>query len=358
MVKPFDISKFRKDITKSIDGLGIGFNDPTDWISTGNYALNYLISGDFYKGIPLGKVTVLAGESGSGKSFIASGNVVRHAQEQGIFVVLIDSENALDEKWLQALNVDTSPDKLLRLSLSMIDDVAKTISTFMKQYKADYSDETADKPKVLFVMDSLGMLLTPTDVDQFDKGDMKGDLGRKPKALTSLVRNTVNMIGAHNIGMLATNHTYASQDMFDPDDKISGGQGFIYASSIVVAMKKLKLKEDEDGNKISEVRGIRAACKVMKTRYAKPFEGVQIKIPYETGMNPYSGLVDLFEKKGLLTKQGNRLKYVDKDGKEHLDYRKQWTGPKLEMIMTEISNIAPVENVVDEVSTVDEAEEE
>ena len=358
MVKPFDISKFRKDITKSIEGLGIGFNDPTDWISTGNFALNYLISGDFYKGIPLGKVTVLAGESGSGKSFIASGNVVRHAQEQGIFVVLIDSENALDEKWLQALNVDTSPDKLLRLSLSMIDDVAKTISTFMKQYKADYSDETADKPKVLFVVDSLGMLLTPTDVDQFDKGDMKGDLGRKPKALTSLVRNTVNMIGAHNIGMLATNHTYASQDMFDPDDKISGGQGFIYASSIVVAMKKLKLKEDEDGNKISEVRGIRAACKVMKTRYAKPFEGVQIKIPYETGMNPYSGLVDLFEKKGLLTKQGNRLKYVDKDGKEHLDYRKQWTGPKLEMIMTEISNIAPVENVVDEVSTVDEAEGE
>jgi RecA/RadA recombinase len=358
MVKPFDISKFRKDITKSIDGLGIGFNDPTDWISTGNYALNYLISGDFYKGIPLGKVTVLAGESGSGKSFIASGNVVRHAQEQGIFVVLIDSENALDEKWLQALNVDTSPDKLLRLSLSMIDDVAKTMSTFMKQYKADYSEETADKPKVLFVVDSLGMLLTPTDVDQFQKGDMKGDLGRKPKALTSLVRNTVNMIGAHNIGMLATNHTYASQDMFDPDDKISGGQGFIYASSIVVAMKKLKLKEDEDGNKISEVRGIRAACKVMKTRYAKPFEGVQIKIPYETGMNPYSGLVDLFEKKGLLTKQGNRLKYVDKDGKEHLDYRKQWTGPKLEMIMTEISNIAPVENVEDEVSTVDEAEGE
>jgi len=358
MVKPFDISKFRKDITKSIDGLGIGFNDPTDWISTGNYALNYLISGDFYKGIPLGKVTVLAGESGSGKSFIASGNVVRHAQQQGIFVVLIDSENALDEKWLQALNVDTSPDKLLRLSLSMIDDVAKTISTFMKQYKADYSDETVDKPKVLFVLDSLGMLLTPTDVDQFDKGDMKGDLGRKPKALTSLVRNTVNMFGAHNVGMLATNHTYASQDMFDPDDKISGGQGFIYASSIVIAMKKLKLKEDEDGNKISEVRGIRAACKVMKTRYAKPFEGVQIKIPYETGMDPYSGLVDMFEKKGLLTKQGNRLKYVDKDGKEHLDYRKQWTGTKLEMIMAEISNIAPAENTVDEVSTVDETEGE
>ena len=65
MAKPFDVSKFRKEITKSIDGLSIGFNDPTDWISTGNYALNYLISGDFNKGIPLGKVTVFAGESGT-----------------------------------------------------------------------------------------------------------------------------------------------------------------------------------------------------------------------------------------------------------------------------------------------------
>ena len=87
----------------------------------------------------------------------------------------------------------------------------------------------------------------------------------------------------------ATNHTYASQDMFDPDDKISGGQGFIYASSIVIAMRKLKLKVDADGNKTSQVFGIRAACKVMKTRYSKPFESVQVEIPYETGMNPYSG---------------------------------------------------------------------
>jgi hypothetical protein len=63
-LRPFDVSKFRKSLTKSIEGLSVGFNDPTDWISTGNYALNYLISGDFNKGIPLGKVTVFAGESG------------------------------------------------------------------------------------------------------------------------------------------------------------------------------------------------------------------------------------------------------------------------------------------------------
>ena len=330
--KAFDPSKFRTTLTKSIQGMSAGFNDPTDWVSTGNYALNYLISGEFNKGVPLGKETVFAGESGSGKSYFCAGNIVKHAQDQGIFVVLIDSENALDEEWLQRLDVDTSEDKLLKLNMSMIDDVAKTISTFMKDYKEMNEEE---RPKVLFVVDSLGMLLTPTDVDQFDKGDLKGDMGRKPKALTALVRNSVNMFGSHNVGLVCTNHTYASQDMFDPDDKISGGQGFIYASSIVVAMKKLKLKEDEDGKKTSEVHGIRAACKVMKTRYAKPFEGVQVKIPYETGMNPYSGLVELFEKKGVIVQQGNRLKYIDSNGEEHLAYRKDWNGEMLDMVMSD-----------------------
>ena len=330
--KSFDPTKFRTSLTKSISGMSAGFNDPTDWISTGNFALNYLISGDFNKGVPMGKVTVFAGESGAGKSYICAGNIVKAAQDQGIFVVLIDSENALDESWLHALDVDTSEEKLLKLNMSMIDDVAKTISTFMIDYKAMDEEE---RPKVLFVIDSLGMLLTPTDVDQFNKGDMKGDMGRKPKALTSLVRNTVNMIGSHNVGLVCTNHTYASQDMFDPDDKISGGQGFIYASSIVVAMKKLKLKEDEDGNKISQVMGIRAGCKVMKTRYAKPFEGVQVKIPYETGMNPYSGLLELFEAKGIIKKQGNRLAYTTLDGEEILDYRKKWIGENLDKVMSE-----------------------
>ena len=333
MAKSFDISKFRKSITKSIDGLGIGFNDPTDWISTGNYALNYLISGDFNKGVPLGKVTVFAGESGAGKSYICSGNIIKNAQEQGMYVILVDSENALDEAWLHALGVDTSEQKLLKLNMAMIDDVAKTISEFMKEYKTMPLEE---RPKILFVIDSLGMLLTPTDVNQFEAGEMKGDMGRKPKALTSLVRNCVNMFGSYNVGLVCTNHTYASQDMFDPDDKISGGQGFIYASSIVVAMRKLKLKTDADGNKTTTVNGIRSACKIMKTRYAKPFESVQVEIPYSTGMAPTSGLVDLFEAKNVLTKSGNKLQYISKStGEVHSFFRKGWTEDKLQIIMDE-----------------------
>lgn len=340
----FDVSKFRKNLTKSIPGLSSGFRDPDTWISTGNFTLNKLISGDFYKGVPLGKVTVLAGASGAGKSYIASGNIVRHAQEQGIFVVLIDSENALDETWLQALGVDTSEDKLLKLNMAMIDDVAKTINDFVKHYKDEYQSVDENKkivyngPKVLFVIDSLGMLLTPTDVDQFSKGDLKGDMGRKPKALTALVRNTVNMIANLNMGLVATNHTYSSQDMFDPDDKISGGQGFIYASSIVIAMNKLKLKTDANGVKTSQVHGIRAKCKIMKTRYSKPFETVELEIPYSTGLDPYSGLFEYFLSKEVLTRTGNKYVYVDQNNKEYKYFEKEFKqNPNgiLDLIMSE-----------------------
>ncbi|WNA16000.1 RecA-like protein [Xanthomonas phage XaC1] len=325
------LSNIIKSSTKSlkgITGVSIGFHDPDTWVSTGNLALNYRISGDFEKGIPLGKVTVFAGESGSGKSFIVSGNIAREAQKQGIFVVMIDSENALDDQWLTDLGVDTSPEKLLKLNMSMIDHVGKFTSEFIKGYRGDFEDVTREeRPKVLFIVDSLGMLLTPTEIDQFEKGDMKGDMGRKAKQLKALVTNCVNSFGDLNIGMVCTNHTYASQDMFDPDPKISGGSGFVYAASILVAMGKLKLKEDEEGNKLTggEVAGIRAKCKVMKTRFNKPFEDVEIKIPYSTGMNPYSGLLDMFEKFKLINQVGTSLVYVDIDTGEQIKmFRKAW----------------------------------
>lgn len=335
-MRPFDLSKFRRDLTKSIPGISLGFHDPKHWIDAGNYALNYGISGNFKRGIPLGKVTMFAGQSGSGKSYICAGNLVRNAQQQGIFVVLIDTENALDENWLKPLGVDTSEDKLLKVNMAMIDDVARLMSDFMKDYKSRFDNVAEeDRPKILFVLDSLGMLLTPTDVNQFEAGNLKGDMGRKPKALAALVRNCVNMFGEYDVGMVVTNHSYASQDMFDPDDKISGGQGFIYASSIVVAMQKRKLKEDEDGKKVTDVRGIRAACKIMKTRYNKPFENVEIKIPWDTGMDPYSGLIELFEKKNVLVKDSTKLKYIDRSGKEHKYFRSAIPTSLLDLIMVE-----------------------
>jgi hypothetical protein len=122
-------------------------------------------------------------------------------------------------------------------------------------------------------------------------------------------------------------------------------------------MKKLKLKEDEDGNKISDVMGIRAACKVMKTRYAKPFEGVQVKIPYETGMNPYSGLVDLAEKRSLLKKDGNRLAFTTADGEVIKQFRKAWESNEDGCLDKVMQDFAQQPDVVSTPDTVVEGEE-
>lgn len=323
-MKAYDFSKLKKSVNKSLK-ITDGYHDPSVWVDTGNYALNKMISGSFYRGIPLGKVTVFAGESGSGKSYIVSGNLIKACQKAGILPIVLDSEYALDEKWLNNLGVDTSEDKLIRWPVSLVDECATIVNEFMK----DYSDQFSSLPKeerqpVLFIIDSLGMLSTPVEVDQFNKGEMKGDMGRKAKQLKAFVTQCLKMMGPHNVGLVATNHTYKSQDMFNPDDVISGGSGFIFASSIVVAMNKLKLKIDENGDKTSEVHGIRSKLKCVKSRYAKPFEEVEVRIPYSTGLSPYSGLFDLFESKGLLVKDGNRYKYTYKDGTEVKLFTKEW----------------------------------
>lgn len=148
---------------------------------------------------------------------------------------------------------------------------------------------------------------------------------------------TIKIIKKENIGTqdvydieIENNHHYILEN-----GVISHNSGFVYASSIVLAMRKLKLKEDEDGNKTTTVQGIRAQVKCMKTRFNKPFEQVELKIPYETGMDAHSGLLDMFEAKGLLVKEGNKLRYTDLNGKEYKYFRKGITNEFLDLVMTE-----------------------
>lgn len=328
MKAPIDISKFRKTIAKSIPGLSVGFNDPKTWLSTGCYALNYLICGDFKGGIPLeGKFTMFAGDSGSGKSYITSANIVKDCQEKGAFVVLVDTENALDESWLRALDVDVSEDKLLKISGATIDDVSQMIAELIDGYRDAHGDKPyEERPRMMIIIDSLGMLITPNQIKQFEEGDQKGDMGIKAKQITAMLRVTMAKIAAEPIGLLATNHVMDSQDQYQPD-KIPGGKMLEFASSVIVQMNKFLLKEDEDGNKLvgGAVSGIRTTAVVRKSRYAKPFERIKIEIPYETGMNPYSGLFDLFVAKGVIQKDGARWTYTSPETGEVLkDWRKNF----------------------------------
>lgn len=315
-MKPIDISKFQKTLSKTSSNISFGFKDPSTWIHTGNYALNYRVSGDFKKGFPLeGKMTLLAGESGSGKSFVASGNVAKWCQDNGVLPIIIDTENALDESWMKNFDIDPNG-YIMKVSANLIDDIAKIMADFIKEYKGNYSSvEYDDRPKVLFIIDSLGMATTNVEVEQVEKGDIKGDLGRKQKQLYSLCRTFMASCATEPIGLLATAHVYASQDMFNPDAKISGGSSLEFTPSIVIAMNKRKLKEDEFGNKTSDVQGIKVDATVRKTRYTQPFQKITFNIPWDTGMDSYSGLFELFTEslfyndKPVICKEGSYCAY-------------------------------------------------
>jgi len=331
-MKTFNPTKFTKTLTGKMN-IPVGFSDPKIWINSGNYALNRLISGDYNKGIPLSKVTMFAGESGSGKSLLAAFAMGQAQRNDNAFIILLDSEGAGDKQWLIKAGVNVSKNKFMRIPVFTVDDVVKTIAEFISDFKSSGSDQP-----ILIVLDSIGMLETNTGQEKWMKGNNAGDQGQLAKQLKKLVKNCVYLCEQTNIGFLFCNHTYESQDMFNPDQKISGGAGIVYASSIVIATRKAKLKEVNEDFVIETttgVQGIKINVMVYKSRYNKPFEKTTIEVPWSTGINPYSGLIEMLELDGTLVKVGNKLLYTDKDGVEHKYFRKRFTPELLDQIMAE-----------------------
>lgn len=347
-----DLTKFKKHLTDKL-GIPIGFSDPKIWLDTGNYALNRLISGDYRNGVPLGKVTMFAGESGSGKSLMAA-NVMRAAQKRDDepFILLLDSEGAGDMQWYRNAGVD--PEKnFLRAPVFTVGDCTAVVASFVKEVVS----EQPERP-FLIVMDSLGMLETDSGQENFMKGEAKGDQGQLAKQLKRFVKNCVYLIEQKNVGFLMTNHTYDSQDMFNPDQKVSGGNGIVYASSIVIATRKAKLKEvagDKEYDATSTgVHGIKINAMVYKSRFAKPFEKTTVEVPWTGGVDKYSGLLDLFEADGTITKTGNKLQYIDLEGNEHKYFRKSFPRELMDQIMLE----RPYELARDDLAAITERERE
>ncbi len=330
--KTLDLTKFMKGTTEKL-GIPTGFNDPKIWLDTGNYALNRLISGDYQRGVPLSKVTMFAGETGSCKSLIAA-NVMRSAQQRddSPFILLLDTEGAGDKQWY--VNAGVDPNKnFLRAAVFTVSDCTAVIAGFMK----DVVTQDPDRP-YLIVLDSVGMLETEAGQENSKKGITKGDQGQLAKQLKKFVKYCVWICEQQNVGFLFTNHTYESQDMFNPDQKITGGAGIIYASSIVIATRKGKLKEVADEKEVATstgVHGVKVNAMVYKSRFNKPFEKMTIEVPWSEGVDLYSGLVDMFENDGMLVKVGNKLSYTDNSGVEHKYFRKRIPTTLLDQIMKE-----------------------
>lgn len=301
---------FLKDFNKELDGMesvGTTSMPPRYWYSTGNYVFNKIISGSFYKGIPQGRITNLAGPSGAGKSFVAA-NVVRTAQQAGAMILVVDSENALDDEFMQKIGVDTDREDYVYADVITIQDVAKVVSRFLKGYK-DAFGHKEDAPQALILIDSLDMLITETEQEHYDKGVQKGDQGQKNKQLKQMLRTFIQDIKRLNVALVVTSQVYKNQDVLNGEGLWIVADAVKYSASQIILLSKLKLKDKDAG----VVSGIRMKCEGYKTRFTKPFQTVVIEVPYDTGMDPYSGLLETGLAMGLIEKKGSRYSLAGKE---------------------------------------------
>ena len=292
------LKSFQKELS-NMSGVGTSSLPPRYWYSTGNYVLNKIISGSFFKGVPQGRVTNLAGSSGAGKSFLAA-NLVRSAQQSGAYCLVIDSENALDDEFMGKIGVDVT-DNYQYAEVTTIQQVIEVVSSFLKGYKKEYG-EVEDAPQLFILIDSLDMLMTVTEEDNYGKGIQKGDQGQRNKQLKAMLRSFVQDIKKLNVAMVVTSQVYKNQDVTNGEGLWIVSDAVKYAASQIILLSKLKLK-DESG-KAGMFSGIRMKAEGYKTRFTKPFQNVTIEVPYETGMDPHSGLLDVAVELGALIKKG------------------------------------------------------
>lgn len=289
---------FLKDFhkaAKKIDTVAIGVREVNEWLSSGNYALNYSLTGDWNKFVPIGRSTACVGPSGSGKSFLAT-SAIREAQRKGWHILLLDSENALDVGYLQKIGVKTDEDAMTYVKVTMIEDVNQVLAEFFSSYIKAYGSNNYDAPKVLIVIDSLAMLASTTEMENYERdGTVKGDQGQLAKRRKAMLKMLHGKIAMLPMAVVFTDHVYP-QDIMAGDGAWAMTNSVKFFPSITALVTKLKLKEGSD------VVGIRMRVETYKSRFAKPGSKVELEIPYSTGLSPFSGLVELLEGLGVVTK--------------------------------------------------------
>lgn len=289
------LSKYKKEVEK-LENVSLDFRPPSHWYTVGNFAVNKILSGSFYNGIPQSRVTIFAGPSGSGKSFLLS-NVMKHAQDDGAFILALDSENALDYDYLGRVGVNVTEEKFLGLAVVTINDAVSCISEFIKMYEKEHGKYNSAAPKVLIAIDSLDMLLTDTESSNFEGGVQKGDQGQRAKQMKHFLRTIVSRIKALNITFIGTHQVYPA-DVLAGEGKWAINNAIRYSASQIALITRLKLKQD------GEVTGIRMSVETFKSRFAKLGSKVEVTVPFDKGMDPNSGLIDMLESEGVIKKSG------------------------------------------------------
>jgi RecA/RadA recombinase len=325
MAKEFSFNDLDEQLTKiSPKGSVISVNSYSkidEWISTGNFLLNAQLSGSLFGGIPNSRSICLAGESGTGKTFLAL-NICREAQLMGYNIIYCDSEAAVDQDVIQNFGVD--PDSFRYQPVSTPLEVRQFVAHLCDQLKKA-KDAGKTLPKIMLVLDSLGNLATTKERADAISGSDKRDM-TKQQELRSLFRVITADLAELKIPFVFTNHTYATIGSYVPGQTISGGGGAIYNASVILQLSKAGLKEDGTNK-----TGIIVTSKPAKNRFARPLP-IKFHISFYKGMNPYVGLEQFLSWKNCGVQRGKLL-----TEKEFQKYYKEDHPKHQEVLETEIS---------------------
>ena len=294
---------FLKDIAKEIGNdyaslvsEGVSAGDTAGFIDTGSYIFNALLSGSIYGGIPNNKITAIAGETSTGKTFFCLG-MVQHFLESNpdAGVIYFESESAISKQMIEDRGIDSN--RMLLVPVTTVQEFRLQAIKILDKY----NEQTAEERKpLMFVLDSLGMLSTSKEVEDSEAGKETRDMTRA-QVVKSIFRVLTLKLGKANVPLIVTNHTYDVVGAYIPTKEMGGGSGLKYAASTIVYLSK---KKEKDGK---EIIGNIIKCKTAKSRLTKENSSVETRLFYDRGLDRYYGLLELGEKHGVLERKGNRF---------------------------------------------------
>ena len=298
---------FLKEIIKetgnefaSLASDGITAGDVTSFIDTGSYSFNALLSGSIYGGLPGNRITAIAGEAATGKTFFALGILKNYLdKDKDAGVVLFESENAVSKDMIEARGVDSS--RVVVVPVSTVQEFRSQSIKILDKY---LQQSDSERKPLMFVLDSLGMLSTTKEMTDTAEGKETRDMTRS-QIVKSTFRVLTLKLGQANVPMLMTNHTYDVIGSMYPQKEMGGGSGLKYAASSIVYLSKRK---EKDG---TEVIGNIIHCKNYKSRLTKENAMIDVRLTYKEGLDQYYGLLELGEAAGVFKKVSTRYEMPD-----------------------------------------------
>lgn len=322
-------TKPKKDISKYMKSAGavslrLADNSVTQWIDTGSYTLNGLISGSLFKGIPAGRTTLFFGESSVGKTLFLA-KILGNAQRMGITPFVVDTEHAFDKEMAESCGMDL--DDVIYNECIYIEEIKNLVAKFLNSVI-----ENGDFGKFIVAIDSLACP-SVKELNDVDKNSESQDMGMRAKALAGLFRVLNPLAAKAKCSIVCTNQVYDNPGELHKSILLipSGGKKQIYMSTVAIQLRKTLERADDsldDSDKSAmtkvskNVTGIKITGLCIKNRLIIPFGEMEIYLNFKTGLNKWGGLWELAIKQGVLISKGKTYAWGDDPKQDSLGYKK------------------------------------